>query len=130
MVTLDHAVSRSGFGASNMKLILRGEGLTPDLQCAIRRHLEFVFFRYLGWVERLTCNWNTEGNGKGCTPLLYRCVLRLRFRSGEESVVSTGSEDLMEAMRLAADRASRLAARRWSVFQQQTPLNTLPGKQP
>lgn len=105
-----------------MKLVIRGECPDPDVDNAARRYLALALARYETWVQKVNLEWHEE-DGIARESDSFRCDLRMRFRNSEEALVSVTAPDLLQAIRLTADRASRLAARRWVAFQQQSPLN-------
>ena len=110
-----------------MKLIIRGECSDPDLDTAARRHLTLALSRFGTWIQKVSLDWREE-DGVGQESNAFRCDLRMRLRSHEEALVSAVAADLLQAIRLAADQASRLADRRWTAFQQHSPLNPAPGR--
>lgn len=110
-----------------MRLIIRGECSDPDLDTAARRHLALALSRFDTWIQKVSLDWREE-DGNGQERNAFHCDLRMRLQNNEEAVVSVVAADLLQAIRLAADRASRLAARRWTVFQQHSPLNPPPGR--
>lgn len=99
-----------------MKFTIRGQHLSPDLTRAFRHHLVSTLSCFQSVLERVTLDWNEEDEGGEQESFLYCCRLRLQFRDNEKAQVLTVSEDLLEAMRISVDRASRLVSRRGSAF--------------
>lgn len=110
-----------------MKFAIRGECPNPDLDNAVRRYLALALSRYETWIQKVDLEWHEE-DGIAQRSNTFRCDLRLRFRNKAEAVISVTAADLLQSIRLAADRASRLAARKWAAFQQQSSLNPILGR--
>lgn len=118
-------LSLLALGPEIMKLIIRGECPDPNLDNAARRYLALALSRYATWIQKVNLEWREE-NGVGLERNTFRCDLRMRLRNNEEAEISVTAADLLQAIQLAAERASRVAARRWTAFRQHSPLNPTP----